>query len=643
MFDIQKVDENIVDEILINSLNNIFSVLKTIPLKTFKDLVDQKILLGICIELDDNIFNECNFLGEKSSGIFYSELKELVLKILIYLNRAGLNFREEFKQLERINISQLIQFNKEESYKLMELIFVYACNCPNKSEIIDIISTFEEYACTEILKIIEKYINVDEETRKSIISTRSTMKRESINIEHEIALRYMNRIELLEKEKEKLEDAKSNLKCKLNNLEIDKENFEKQSKSNIQKIQSLEEQMKKFEIDNRELKKINADLDTQVKRINQINKDNSLIEKYRIKLDEKELELSQSLAKVKELEQANSNNKKTYEENVYQLKNSIISLQDYKEKYEKISEKLKEFQFNTQKLESLEAVYKDFQSLSKKYNILLEENKKIYKEKEDLDIVLKDLEERLDENNKNLEMLKNKANEIPVNLSPALNTIIKYQTQLHEITPNKNNEFNGNEEISDFNLKSSDKGRNLSLENLENLNIDINLKKELEEFKEENLFLKNLSQQKEFEINELHSIIKMLEEKQNEFQQIQDENNSEMEILKNTMVLKEDTIKELNESIYALNEKINLFQNEIFSLNNRMNFEQNKKLEEFDILKKENIETKNRYEKEFELIASSIYNLGLNYWSLKLSTSNEVNEKPSWLKRERRKYYDGDL
>ena len=284
-----------------------------------------------------------------------------------------------------------------------------------------------------------------------------------------------------------------------------------------------------------------------------------------------------------------------------------------------------------------------FQILSKKYNILLEENKKIYKEKEDLDIVLKDLEERLDENNKNLEMLKNKANEIPVNLSPALNTIIKYQTQLHEITPNKNNEFNGNEEISDFNLKSSDKGRNLSLENLENLNIDINLKKELEEFKEENLFLKNLSQQKEFEINELHSIIKMLEEKQNEFQQIQDENNSEMEILKNTMVLKEDTIKELNESIYALNEKINLFQNEIFSLNNRMNFEQNKKLEEFDILKKENIETKNRYEKEFELIASSIYNLGLNYWSLKLSTSNEVNEKPSWLKRERRKYYDGDL
>jgi hypothetical protein len=78
-------------------------------------------------------------------------------------------------------------------------------------------------------------------------------------------------------------------------------------------------------------------------------------------------------------------------------------------------------------------------------------------------------------------------------------------------------------------------------------------------------------------------------------------------------------------------------------MNDKLNYEQNKKLEEFDLLKKDNLETKDRYEKEFELIASSIYNLGLNYWSLKLSSSNELNEKPSWLKRERKKYYDGDI
>jgi hypothetical protein len=212
MFDVRKVDENILEEILITSLNNIFNTLKNSPLKTFKDLVDQKLLLSMCTELDDHLFSDCSFLGEKSSGIFYTEMKEIISKIIFFLKKAGLNFRDDFKNLDRINISQLITYSKEETYKLVELIFIYSCNCPNKGEIIDIISSFEEYVCSEILKIIDKYINVDEDIRKSMISSRSTIKRESLTLEQEIAMRYMNKIEILEKEKEKLENEKKQSK-----------------------------------------------------------------------------------------------------------------------------------------------------------------------------------------------------------------------------------------------------------------------------------------------------------------------------------------------------------------------------------------------------------------------------------------------
>lgn len=652
MFEIHKTDENILNEILLTSLNNLFETLKKTPLKSLSDIIDQMVLLNICNELDENLFSDCNFLGEKSSGIFYSEMKEIHSKIICYLRKAGLNLREEFKNLERLNISQLILFQKEENLKLIELIFLFACNSANKSEIIDTISTFEEYICTEILKIIENYINMDEEVRISF-----PVKRESINLEQEIAMRYLNKLELMGKEKEKLEDELSKLKLKLNNLELDFENAEKDNKHFLEKIASLEEQNKKFEIENRELKKLNIDLDVQLKRINQINKDNSLIEKYRIKLDEKELELSQNINKLKELEQKNSNDRKMYEENIYQLKNTIFSLSDFKEKYEKIAEKLKEQQNNTEKLALLETTYKDYASLTKKYNALVLENQNLQNEKEKVDILLIELEEKLEQNNKNLELFKSKAEE-----NSFFQNIIK--ENLNKNTTNNKHKNHLSAETGKVNIGLGKTEEDNSLHNFSNQNIKISnfhelenhienkqyptnqMTKEINQAKlvlEENEMFKTVIQKKDFEISELNSIIKILEEKQNEVNSQNEEKINEIETLKKTLSLKQDTIKELNENICAMNEKIDLLESEMINLNNRITYENNKKLEEFDLIKKENIETKDKYEKEFELIASSIYNLGVNYWSMKLSTSNEINEKPSWLKRERRKYYDGDL
>ena len=619
MFDVRKIDDDILTDIILNCLNTIFSVLKNNPITKFKDLINQKILLDICLELDPSLFSECSFLNEKTVGIFYAEIKEIIDKIFYYLHKSNLNFRGEFKELEKINISSLINFDKSENLKLVELLILYSCNCANKADIIDLISSLEEYTCGEIIKIVEKFIHVDEDTRKSIISTRSTIRnnennRDSYLLEQEIAQRFINKIDYLEKEKEKLDEEKSNLKCQLNNLEIDLENFEKDNKKNITKISAFEEIKTKLENENKEIKKINSDLEIQLKRINQITKDNSLMEKYRLKLDEKEYEISNLTVSIKEIENKRCSEKKFYEENIYQLKNSIISLQEYKERYEKITEKLKDYEQKLDKLPILENIHKEYNNLCKKYTFLQEEKEVLNLEKEKVDKLLKDLEDKLEENNLNLALLKNKSEE---NNSNNKNYFSENK---------KNTENNIAQKIENYTEKKT------SFNNFNNLNKN----------PEEDSFLQKIIEQKDFEIIELNSIIKLLENKQKELIKEKEDKN-EVETLQKNLDIKEDTIKEMNDNIIALSEKVELFQSKIFELENRINYDSGRKVEELEYLKKENIETKNRYEKEFELIASSIYNLGLNYWSMKLSNTNEVHEKPSWLKRERKKYYDGDI
>ena len=51
---------------------------------------------------------------------------------------------------------------------------------------------------------------------------------------------------------------------------------------------------------------------------------------------------------------------------------------------------------------------------------------------------------------------------------------------------------------------------------------------------------------------------------------------------------------------------------------------------------------KNHFNKEFELMASAIYNLGFQFWSLKYEDSQKLKQNENWLVRERIKQYNGD-
>ena len=49
-----------------------------------------------------------------------------------------------------------------------------------------------------------------------------------------------------------------------------------------------------------------------------------------------------------------------------------------------------------------------------------------------------------------------------------------------------------------------------------------------------------------------------------------------------------------------------------------------------------------RYQKEFELISSVIYNLGFTFWSMKYEYEQKLIKNPNWLITERQKKFNGD-
>ena len=105
--------------------------------------------------------------------------------------------------------------------------------------------------------------------------------------------------------------------------------------------------------------------------------------------------------------------------------------------------------------------------------------------------------------------------------------------------------------------------------------------------------------------------------------------------------LKNENTK-LNDLISVMEIKLNdKNKDEIESdMNNiRINEEIEKKLKNCE---KEKEDLKNQYEKEFELMSSAIYNLGFQFWSLKLEDSEKLKQNENWLVRERIKQYNGD-
>lgn len=105
--------------------------------------------------------------------------------------------------------------------------------------------------------------------------------------------------------------------------------------------------------------------------------------------------------------------------------------------------------------------------------------------------------------------------------------------------------------------------------------------------------------------------------------------------------LKNENLK-LNDLISIMEDKLNEKNNEEMEndMNNiRMIEDLEKKMKKTE---KEKEDIKNHFNKEFELMASAIYNLGFQFWSLKYEDSQKLKQNENWLVRERIKQYNGD-
>ena len=211
--------------------------------------------------------------------------------------------------------------------------------------------------------------------------------------------------------------------------------------------------------------------------------------------------------------------------------------------------------------------------------------------------------------------------------------------------------LDNDEENSDYKIKIEQLEKELKIEKERASKIQLfeeqytSLKKKLTNIESKNAsLLKELLESK----NKIKSLEKTIEEKNNKMGILQAKLEEKIKILKEKEIQlnKEiETNMELKFKIEEMNSN-----KEIMKINEDLKYENSQlnelikvmenKIENKDEKEYENL--KNRYEKEFELMASAIYNLGFQFWSLKLEDSEKLKQNENWLVRERIKQYNGD-
>ena len=205
--------------------------------------------------------------------------------------------------------------------------------------------------------------------------------------------------------------------------------------------------------------------------------------------------------------------------------------------------------------------------------------------------------------------------------------------------------------------------------NIKNKLINIETKyssiiKELNEAKNKPIELEKIIEEKNNKLGilqkKLDEKIKLIKERDNQLNK-EIENNMELNFkleelnkeLNNDYEKKYKEQLQINEELKNENTKLNDLisvmeiklndknKDEIESdMNNiRMIEELEKKIKKSE---KEKEDLKIHFDKEFELMSSAIYNLGFQFWSLKLEDSEKLKQSENWLVRERIKQYNGD-
>ena len=275
--------------------------------------------------------------------------------------------------------------------------------------------------------------------------------------------------------------------------------------------------------------------------------------------------------------------------------------------------------------------------------------------------------------------LANKEKKTIYNFSLLILITIFYSSKIHLLNSEELSTINtlintyiesnteNNSEQSDYKIKIEKLEKELEIEKERAEKIKLfeeqynNLKKKISNLETKNTnLLKELMESK----NKIKSLEKLIEEKNNKMGILQAKLDEKIKLIKERDIQLNKEIESNMELKFKLDElnsdnknnietiEVNNKYKEILQLNEDLKIENSQlneiikvmeiKMEEKTFDEKEKEELKNRYEKEFELMSSAIYNLGFQFWSLKLEDSEKLKQNENWLIRERIKQYNGD-
>ena len=104
-------------------------------------------------------------------------------------------------------------------------------------------------------------------------------------------------------------------------------------------------------------------------------------------------------------------------------------------------------------------------------------------------------------------------------------------------------------------------------------------------------------------------------------------------------------LKEVNKNIISNDTNDSKIQNIINQYESQLDeiLEKKSQIEnQLNSSEKEKDDLKNKFNDEFVLMSSVIYNLGFLYWSMKSDYEDKLKQNKGWLEMERIKQYNGD-
>ena len=483
-------------------------------------------------------------------------------------------------------------------------------------------------------------INIYIKDKDKVISTLKREMNQSTKKYKDILTQYKSRIN-------KLQDENNTLRMNTAFSVKNSNNLSDYDKSLNSKLIDLIKENRKLKESIKEMKKIKVENDynnqlkrnatstsqTSINEINELKNKVIILQKYFSKKQEENKELNNQIIllkrKLEEEKNILSNKNLELSHNLINKQNELINLQ--KDNYNKNNEitNLKEMinlklnnnsgNKNKVKNDEYEKIIYEFKSKIKELESNIEQNKKIKLDKDQqISILKKELNEKdgkIQEQNNNLEMIKNEFYSQEAEKKNLLNTI--------DILNKKISSQGIGQDINNLNEK---------LEEQKNINIDLN--DELNKTKKDNVLLKNkiLSSEKKISILKANSDLNetnknTIEQLKNEIQSLKFENErinyQYYQLKENLGVDNQDKINKQNEEIEGLKQLVKKLQEEREKGDNELN-----------IMKRENEKIKNQIirlsetlPEEYSELQKQYHDLENKYKSLKKNNSKTTTPK----------------